>query len=288
MTAPLVINQAIEEQKATLRRAHALRWIFADRVMPNVRPRIAVVIPAFNEEKNILHVLREIQELRATRPEWEILPIVINDGSSDRTAVVLDEACADLQAQAVNLPINLGIGRAVQTGFKLAVRWGADVTLQLDGDGQHPPSQIPIIVGPVLAGTSDVVVGSRYVKGAGGNVSSGLRQAGTWFFSKLLRALVGVKIEDTTSGFRAFSYDAADFISRYYPDDYPEVQAYVPLARKKFRIDEVGVEMRHRERGRSSITPIRSIYYMVKVAFATMIDKYRPLPKRRGGGGKEF
>jgi len=245
------------------------------------KPRVAIVIPAFNEEKNIAHVLLEIQSLRKLKPEWLFLPIVVNDGSTDRTEMVLEEAAPDCDACFVSLPINLGIGRAVQTGFRMAVRWGADVTLQLDGDGQHPASQIPDVVKPILDGHSEVVVGSRYVKGAGGNVSSSLRQAGTWFFSRLLRTLVGVRIEDTTSGFRAFNFEAADFLARYYPDDYPEVQAYVPLARKGFRISEVPVTMRPRAKGRSSITPIRSIYYMVKVAFATTIDRVRPLPERR-------
>lgn len=244
-------------------------------------PRVAVVIPAFNEERNIESVLQEIHQLRSSYPNWEIIPIVVNDGSSDQTEKVLHEVGARYGAKTISLPINLGIGRAVQTGFRYAVQLGADVTLQLDGDGQHPAEQIPSIVLPVLSGKADVVVGSRYVKGAGGNVSSTLRQAGTLFFSKLLQILVGVRILDTTSGFRAFNAEATEFLSRYYPDDYPEVEAYVPLARQKFQISEVPVTMRPRTRGSSSITPIRSVYYMVKVAFATMIDVIRPLPKRR-------
>lgn len=245
-------------------------------------PRVAVVIPAFNEEKNIENVLGEIQKLRAARPRWQIVPVIVNDGSSDRTEWVLDRIAPEYGAHVVNLPINLGIGRAVQTGFRFAVRLGADVTLQLDGDGQHPTQQIPCIVCPILAGKADVVVGSRYAKGAGGNVSSTLRQAGTWLFGRLLKALVGVDISDATSGFRAFSFEAADFIARYYPDDYPEVEAYVPLARRQFAISEVPVHMRPRAHGRSSITAIRSVYYMVKVAFATLIDVIRPIPERRG------
>lgn len=248
---------------------------------PSSRPRVAVVIPAYNEERNIERVLIEVQQLRAQRPGWEILPIVINDGSTDNTDGLLRELSPRYQAQHVTLPLNLGIGRAVQTGFQFAADWGADVTLQLDGDGQHPAEQIPLIVEPILCGESDVVIGSRYVTGAGGNVSSSLRQMGTLFFSWLLRCLVGVRVLDTTSGFRAFCHEATDFLARYYPDDYPEPQAYVPLARRKFRISEVAVTMRARAHGRSSITPMRSIYYMVKVAFATTIDVMRKLPPRR-------
>lgn len=112
-------------------------------------------------------------------------------------------------------------------------------------------------------------------------MSTPLRQVGTFFFSALLRLVVGVKIKDTTSGFRAFGFEATEFLSRYYPDDYPEVEAYVPLARRGFRITERAVQMRPRHQGFSSITPARSLYYMVKVAFATIIDVLRPLPERR-------
>ena len=253
-------------------------------------PKIAIVIPAFNEEKNIEKVLQEINRLRAARPGWDILPIVVNDGSSDQTEKVLDRIGPLYGAAVVTLPLNLGIGRAVQAGFRYASRIGVDVALQLDGDGQHPALEIPSIVEPILAGECDVAVGSRYLQGAGGNVSSQLRQAGTFFFSKLLWVLVRVKIADTTSGFRAFGPEAADFVARYYPDDYPEVQAYVPLVRSGFKIIERPVKMRPRESGRSSITALRSIYYMLKVAFATSIDVIRPLPPRhslakRGAGG---
>jgi glycosyltransferase involved in cell wall biosynthesis len=245
------------------------------------RPRIAIVIPAFNEEKNIENVLREIQALRTQFPQWELAPIVVNDGSTDRTERILNKNAEFYGVHAIHLPINLGIGRAVQTGFQYAVRLGADVTLQLDGDGQHPAAEIPLIVEPVLDGQADVVVGSRYLPGASGNVSTPLRQLGTYFFSALLKALVGLRIRDTTSGFRSFGFEATEFLSRYYPDDYPEVEAYVPLVRRKFRITERAVRMRAREGGRSSITPLRSLYYMIKVAAATIIDVLRPLPERR-------
>jgi glycosyltransferase involved in cell wall biosynthesis len=244
-------------------------------------PKVAVVIPAYNEEHNIESVLREIQKLQAAHPKWEILPIVVNDGSTDQTEHVLNQISEKYGARVIHLPVNLGIGRAVQSGIRFAVQWGADAALQLDGDGQHPADQIPAIIEPILTQTADVVVGSRYVKGAGGNVSNHFRQAGTMFFSALLKILTGVRVYDTTSGFRAFNRDSADFIARYYPDDYPEVEAYVPLARKKFSIIEVPVSMRPRAGGHSSITPVLSVYYMIKVAFATIIDAVRPLPPRR-------
>ena len=254
-------------------------------ISPKKRPKVAIVVPAFNEERNIEKVLADISELRNAQTGWEILPIIVNDGSTDRTEWVLNRIADRYGAKVISLPLNLGIGRAVQAGFRLAVQLGADVTLQLDGDGQHPAGQIPTIVAPILANEADVAVGSRYMSGAGGNVSSKWRQAGTWFFSKLLAVLVGVEITDATSGFRAFSFEAADFVARYYPDDYPEVEAYVPLARRGFKIREFPVTMRARIQGRSSITPFRSIYYMVKVAFATLINVIRIVPQRRRRDG---
>jgi glycosyltransferase involved in cell wall biosynthesis len=244
-------------------------------------PRIAIVIPAFNEEKNIESVLIDIRALQINHTEWEIIPIVVNDGSTDGTEELLKQLAPRYGMYIVNLPLNVGIGCTVQAGFQFAQLWFPDVTLQLDGDGQHPASQIPQVIQPILSGDADVVVGSRYVKGAGGNVSSSLRQVGTKFFSILLKVLVGIKIEDVTSGFRAFNSEAAQFISKVYPDDYPEVETFVPLARREFRIAEVPVTMRTRSAGTSSITPIRSLYYMIKVMFATTLDVLRPLPERK-------
>lgn len=241
-------------------------------------PKIALVIPAFNEEENILKVVAEVQKFRKQRPRWNIKAIIINDGSTDGTAEVLEKVAFKNKIDFISLPLNLGIGRAVQTGFLVAARWGADVTLQLDGDGQHPADQIPAIVCPILAGRADVVVGSRYLPGAGGNVSSVFRRIGTGFFSFWLKLLVGIKISDTTSGFRAFCQDAVQLLSIHYGDDYPEVEAYIPLARKKFKITEVPVSMRVRARGASSITFLRSIYYMIKVAISTLIERVRYLP----------
>lgn len=244
-------------------------------------PTVGVVIPAYNEERNIESVLAEVRAVAERFPNWWVVPIVVNDGSTDRTAWVLDRVREEYGAKVIHLPVNLGIGGAVQAGLQRAAELGADVALQLDGDGQHPAEEIPRLVEPILAGRADVVVGSRYVEGAGGNVSTGLREFGTRYFSVLLRWVAGVQVRDTTSGFRAFGPEALDFLARYYPDDYPEVETYVPLVRRGFRIVEIPVTMRKREGGVSSITPVRSLYYMVKVSFATVIDRVRNLPLRR-------
>ncbi len=243
-------------------------------------PVVAVIIPAFNEQDNLERVLTDVSRVARKTTRFRLVPIVVNDGSSDRTREILEELAPRFGAVVLHLPVNLGIGKAVQAGFRYAVQnLSPSVLLQLDGDGQHPAEEIEKIIDPILNGVAAVVVGSRYVPGAGGNVSSGFRRVGTAFFSLLLRAVVGVKIQDTTSGFRAFNRSAGEFLSRYYPDDYPEVQAYVPLARKGFGILEVPVLMLPRRGGKSSITPVGSFYYMMKVAFATLIDRMRRLPR---------
>jgi hypothetical protein len=243
-----------------------------------MRRKIAILIPAYNESKSIESVLQELFNLRMTQPDWDILPIVVNDGSSDSTESVLKRVAHLYGAYVIHFPLNLGIGCAIQAGLKTALKWGAEIALQLDGDGQHPAEQIPAIVKPILNLQCDVTVGSRYLHGAGGNVSTSARQIGTLFFSMLLKMLVGVDIKDTTSGFRAFNRKAMEYLAQCYPDDYPEVEAYVLLARKRLTILEVPVRMRPRTQGRSSITPIRCAYYMIKVAFAAIMGVVRELP----------
>jgi hypothetical protein len=245
-----------------------------------MRHKIAVLIPAYNEADNITNVLRDIHQLKGARKDCHILPIVVNDGSTDQTKAVLSQVARQYGAYAIHLPLNLGIGRAVQTGLLQALSWNVDVAVQLDGDGQHPATQLTNLINPILEGKTDVTVGSRYLRGAGGNVSSGLRQFGTLFFSALLKLLVGVEVLDTTSGFRAFNREALEYLARCYPDDYPEVEAYVLLARQRFRITEIPVTMRPRLNGKSSITPVRCVYYMIKVVFATLIGMFKPVPLR--------
>ena len=247
--------------------------------MPRTKKTIiALVIPAYNEAENILHVLRDVRQFQKNYPHWQVLPIVVNDGSTDHTEEVLLQNHAEHpEVKIISLPCRLGIGVAVKSGFRYALNLGANAVLQIDGDGQHPPSEIPKLVCPLLEGQADVVVGSRYVQGAGGIVSTIYRRAGTWFFSKLLRLLVGVKIEDCTSGFRAFTRESADFLYQNYGDEYPEVSAYVPLVKGGFRVLEVPVKMKIRIRGRSSITPLRTLYYVFYVSLETILDRVRPV-----------
>lgn len=245
------------------------------------RPRIAIVVPAFNEAASLPEVVAGIDAVRRRRSDWSWLTIVVDDGSTDETARVVHDLARRHDLVVLRLPINVGIGAAVQAGFQRAVIWSPDATLQLDGDGQHPPEAIPALVAPLLAGKADVVIGSRYVPGSGGAVSGWLRRFGTGALAWLLRLVVGLRIKDVTSGFRAFNFEAAEYVSRYYPDDYPEVEIYVPLVRRRFRLREVPVYMRSRRDGRSSIAGVGAVYYMLKVSLAVLVHLIKRIPERR-------
>lgn len=254
-----------------------------DSVLPkdvtSSRPLIAVVVPAFNEERSIARVLEGILALQSAHPELKIWPIIVNDGSRDRTADVLRELRKKFEFDWLDLSVNLGIGKAVQAGFIAARFRNAEVVLQVDGDGQHPVGEIPALAQVILDGKADIAVGSRYVEKGSGNVSSLQRQMGTLFFSWLIFRLTKLRVHDATSGFRAFSREALELLYRYYPDDYPEVQTYVSLGRCGFKLVELPSQMLRREHGKSSISPLKSIYYMIKVAIATVIESLRQMPQ---------
>jgi glycosyltransferase involved in cell wall biosynthesis len=227
--------------------------------------RRVAIVPALNEERSIPRV---IAELRAFDPGLEI--VVVSDGSSDRTAEVAEE----LGAHALRLPFNLGIGGAVQTGFRYAHEHGYDVAVRVDGDGQHDAAQLDRVLAPVLAGEADIAVGSRFV-GSGGYRSSRSRRVGIRMLAWIVSALVGQRVTDTTSGFQAVNRNGIALFAHEYPHDYPEVEATVMVFKHELRLAEVSVSMREREHGRSSITALRSIYYMVKVLLALGIGMFR-------------
>jgi glycosyltransferase involved in cell wall biosynthesis len=226
--------------------------------------RIAIV-PALNEE---VTVGRVIDEIRGFDAGFDI--VVVDDGSTDRTAGV----AADRGAHVVRLPFNLGIGGAMQTGYRFAFEHGYDVAAQIDGDGQHDPSQLPAILAPVLAGEADVCVGSRFT-GKGAYRSSFTRRVGIRIFARVVSAIVRQKVTDTTSGFRAVNRKGIALFAADYPHDYPEVEATVMLVKHKLRLKEVPVEMRERGGGASSITALRSVYYMTKVLLAIFVGLFR-------------
>jgi len=230
--------------------------------------RKAAIVPAYNEAHSIAGV---VAELRATQPELEI--VVIDDGSTDETAAVARRA----GAQVVQLPFNLGIGGAVQTGIEWARRRGCELAVQVDGDGQHDPREIDKLLEPILAGRSDVVVGTRFA-GEGTYRPSVARRIGIGVFAGLVSLIVRQRVTDTTSGFRAMNERAIELFAEEYPYDYPEVEATVLIFRHRLRLVEVPVTMRQRETGRSSITLFRSLYYMGKVSLALFVGLLRPRP----------
>ena len=204
---------------------------------------------------------------------------MVNDGSTDNTA---DLVRAYKNVRLINLCCNIGIGGAVQAGFKYAVRHGYDAALQFDADGQHRVEEIPKLLKSIESGAADVVIGSRFLKEDGNLKNTTFsRRAGIKFFELVNGMLAGVKIKDNTSGFRAYNNKALSFMDREYPDDYPEPEAVILLAKQGFKIEETGVEMDARHGGLSSIRGLMQVYYMVKVMIALIMDYIRP-----AGGSK--
>lgn len=221
-----------------------------------------IIIPAFNEERTLAVVLEDVM---AHCAEFDIL--VVNDGSRDGTSRI---ARAFPRVRVIDLPINLGIGGAVQTGFLYAVDKGYDVAVQVDADGQHRPAEVAKLLEPIVSGEADVVIGSRFLEKGKYRARPG-RKLGIWLFSVTNRLLLGQKISDSTSGFRAYNRKAIELLSRDYPDDYPEPEAIFLLRKKAMTVREVPVEMADRQGGKSSISLAESIYYMVKVFLAIFV-----------------
>ncbi|NLC79397.1 MAG: glycosyltransferase family 2 protein [Ruminococcaceae bacterium] len=233
--------------------------------------KILVIIPAYNESESILEVLAE---LKKEAPECDYL--VVNDCSTDDTAKKLRENGCSF----VNVPVNLGIGGGVQTGYKYAVENEYDVTVQLDGDGQHRPDYIKAIVAPVADGRLDMCVGSRFIEGSGFR-SSFMRRVGINLLCFLLKITCGVKMTDATSGFRACSKELTAFFASHYAQDYPEPEAIMSAVLSGYKVGEAPVEMRERQGGSSSIKPLNSAYYMFKVSLAIILGRLSFSKKRR-------
>jgi hypothetical protein len=224
--------------------------------------KILIIVPAYNEEESLPGV---IHDLRAQTPEADVL--VVNDGSRDGTSRIARE----LGVKVLDLPFNLGIGGAVQAGFLYAHQNGYDAAVQFDGDGQHLAGEIKKLLEPLDAGRADLVIGSRFLS-PGGYRAPVFRKLGIGIFSFVLSRILGMEVTDSTSGFRAANPRVIEFFARAYPDDYPEVEALVLLHKMNMRMEEVAVTMRGRTGGKSSITPMRSVYYMLKVLMAIFID----------------
>ena len=226
--------------------------------------KILIIIPAYNEQANIQKTIREISAL-SIKPDV----IVIDDGSTDLTA----QEAKDSGASVISLPFNLGIGGAVQTGFQFAFEHGYDIAVQVDGDGQHDVAYLQTVLNPVIHGEADMTVASRFMpQQEKGYRSSFARRIGIGFFVHLIGLLTGCHIYDPTSGFRAYNKKMIKLFARRYPHDFPEPEAIVLARRFNATIKELPVVMRKRQGGASSIRYFKSLYYMMKVTFAIILD----------------
>ena len=222
---------------------------------------VSIIIPAYNEAANIESVVENIIE---NYPQYDY--VVINDGSRDET----EEICLKNHYHILNLPLNLGIGGAVQTGYRYALKNHYDIAVQIDGDGQHDIAYVEKMIEPILAGEADITIGSRFLEKEGFQ-SSAVRRMGISFLSGLIHVLCLKKVKDVTSGFRAVNERFIKIYAENYPSDYPEPEAIVAAIMHRGKIKEIPVVMKERMAGNSSINLKRSIYYMIKVTLAILV-----------------
>jgi glycosyltransferase involved in cell wall biosynthesis len=225
--------------------------------------KILFIIPAFNEEKSII---KTVQSIKKFNSDWDV--IVINDGSKDST----EKLCRDNKISIATLPMNLGIGGAVQTGYKYALNNNYDIAIQFDGDGQHNVDYVQNIIKDIQNETYDFIIGSRFIDGnRKGFISSRLRRIGIRLISLTIRILTGRKITDPTSGFRAANRKVIQTFADSYPIEFPEPESVTLLLKQKYRIKEVPVLMYDRQGGTSSIHTWKSVYYMINVLLSLVI-----------------
>lgn len=230
--------------------------------------KLLLIIPAYNEEDSILKTVGTIERYRKT-VAYELDYIVINDGSTDDTAKILIEN----KINAVHLVMNLGIGGAVQTGYRYALENEYDIAVQFDGDGQHDIQSLGSLIEPILAGKADLTIGSRFVKeGVSEFQTTSMRRFGINIISFFIKLVSGKRILDTTSGYRAANYKIIQQFAKRYPVKYPEPESIVHILKKRYAVMEQPVNMFERQGGESSITPIKSVRYMVEVCSSILVS----------------
>jgi glycosyltransferase involved in cell wall biosynthesis len=223
---------------------------------------LLILIPAFNEAGAIAGVIREVREILPHVPV-----LVVDDCSMDETVTLAGSAGAEV----LRLPYHLGLGGCVQAGYKLAFQLGYDYVIRVDGDGQHDPRYIPDLL-KVLQNTGcHMVIGSRFYQANGAHTNA-VRAIGIWVFRLLLRPILGHPVRDPTSGFVGVNREALQVFSRSFPLEYPEIEALVVLQRKRFRFQEVPCQMRPRKTGRSTITAVKSLYYIIHVLLGVFVN----------------
>lgn len=231
--------------------------------------KLMVIIPAYNEEHSIRTVIEQIPKSIPGIDEREV--VVIDDGSSDETTRVAKETG---KATVITLSYNLGIGAAVQTGLIYAKRKNCDVIVRVDGDGQHRAEDILRLLRPIMAQETDMTIGSRFLEDQGFHPISG-RWLGQRLIAFLTSLIIRQKITDSTSGFRCYNRQSIELLNEYYPTDYPEPEEIIFLKKNKFRIKEIRVEMREREKGNSSVTVIKFPYYLIRLLLSLFISMLR-------------
>lgn len=241
--------------------------------------KIALLIPCYNEEACISNVISSIM-----RKMPEAYLVIVNDASRDRSGEIVAEIAAENDhVILLDLPVNLGIGGAVQTAFRYAARHGFDYAVKVDGDGQHPVDQIPKLLAVLEENRADMVIGSRFLEKEGFQ-STFFRRLGITFFRYVNAFLIHQTITDNTSGFRAYNRQALEFAEEHYPSfDYPEPEEVVLMAKNGFRIMEVPTQMECRQGGVSSISPRKAVYYMLKVFFSVLMAASRPAVRSKEG-----
>jgi len=226
--------------------------------------RCLVIVPAWNESKTVGKL---VHRLKRCLPEYDVL--VVDDGSTDATALAVPS-----DAKLVRLPFNLGIGGAMQTGFRYAAIHGYDAAVQVDGDGQHRPSEVRQLVERLKTENADLVVGSRFAM-PGMYHQPVSRRLGCWILGYMVRMLTGLHITDSTSGFRAVNRRVIQAFAHWYPEDYPEPEVILLLHRAGFKVEEVPTQMRQRLAGTTSIPFFRGVYYVIKVITCLLLDLLR-------------
>ena len=227
--------------------------------------KILVIIPCYNEQESIERV---IENLKANAPFADYL--IVNDCSTDKTLRILQANGMNY----INNPVNLGIGGGVQAGYLYARENGYDVAVQMDGDGQHDPKYLEKVCAPVIDGTYDMCIGSRFIEKEGFQ-SSFMRRLGINIISFMIKLFTGKKIYDVTSGYRACNKELINFFADNYADDYPEPEAIITSVLSGCKVGEVPVVMVERQGGTSSIRSLKSAYYMIKVCLALVVDRIK-------------